>query len=77
MRRLLARLFVIVPVITGASVAFAKSAERAEGGGAHHAEVKNWWGIGSQYAESPALGLLSITFVAFLAVLVVAMRKPI
>ena len=76
MRRLLARLFVIVPVMTGATMAFAKSAEHAEGGGAHHAEVKNWWGVGSDYAEAPALGLLSITFLAFLAVLVVALKKP-
>lgn len=73
MRRLLARLFVIVPVITGATVALAEGAAH---GGEHHAEVKNWWGIGSEYAESPALGLLSITFVAFLAVLVIALKKP-
>ncbi|MCC7111925.1 MAG: ATP synthase F0 subunit B [Deltaproteobacteria bacterium] len=73
MRRLLARLFVIVPVITGAATALAEGAAHA---GEHHAQVKNWWGIGSQYAGSPALGLLSITFVAFLAVLVVALKKP-
>lgn len=74
MRRLLARLFVIVPVITAATSALAEGA--AHGGGEHHAEVKNMWGIGAEHAESPALGLLSITFLAFLGVLVVALRKP-
>ena len=27
----------------------------------HVAHVANWWGIGGQYAESPALGWLTIT----------------
>lgn len=76
MRRLLARLFVIIPVITGAAAGFAKSAEHGAGGGEHHAQVKNWWGIGSEYATSPALGLLSITFLAFVVLLVVALKKP-
>ena len=73
MRRLFARLFVIVPVITAAASAFAEGA--AHGGGEHHAEVKNWWGVGAEHAESPALGLLSITFLTFVGVLVVALRK--
>jgi F-type H+-transporting ATPase subunit b len=30
----------------------------------------NWWGVGQQYTEAPALGLLSITFVIFVAGLV-------
>ncbi len=74
MRRLFARLFVIIPVITGAATALGAGAEH--GSGEHHAEVKNLWGVGSQYAETPALGLLSITFLAFLAVLIVALKKP-
>lgn len=75
MRRLLARFFVVIPVITAAAGALAEGAEHG-GGGEHHAQVKNWWGVGTEHAESPALGLLSITFLAFLAVLVVALRKP-
>ncbi|MBI1944897.1 MAG: ATP synthase F0 subunit B [Deltaproteobacteria bacterium] len=75
MRRLLARwFFVVVPVLTATVGALAKGAEHGAGGG--HAEVKNWWGVGAAYAESPALGLLSITFFAFLGVLVVALKKP-
>ena len=34
--------------------------------------VANWWGIGAKYAETPALGLLSITFLVFVGGLALA-----
>jgi F-type H+-transporting ATPase subunit b len=47
------------------------------GGGAHAApHVYNWWGIGEQYAETPALGFLAITFLLFVGGLVYFARKP-
>jgi F-type H+-transporting ATPase subunit b len=42
----------------------------------HEAHVANWWGWGEQFADSPALGWLSITFAVFVAILVGAVRKP-
>lgn len=38
----------------------------------HHGapHVSNWWGMGEQYADTPALGWLTITFLIFVSVLV-------
>ena len=42
----------------------------------HVAHVANWWGMGEQFADKPALGWLTITFLIFSAILVGAIRKP-
>lgn len=39
--------------------------------------VANWWHVGPEWAESPALGMLSITFVIFVAILVAVLRPRI
>lgn len=45
--------------------------------GAHHApHVANWWGLGEQYKETPALGWLTITFVIFATALILILKKP-
>jgi F0F1-type ATP synthase membrane subunit b/b' len=36
----------------------------------------NWWGLGSEYKDSPALGWLSITFVIFVYFVSRAVKKP-
>jgi F-type H+-transporting ATPase subunit b len=36
----------------------------------------NWWGLGSQYAERPALGWSLLTFFIFVGILFYAIRKP-
>jgi F0F1-type ATP synthase membrane subunit b/b' len=36
----------------------------------------NWWGIGSHYAEAPALGWYIVTFAAFVGVLIYYGRGP-
>jgi F-type H+-transporting ATPase subunit b len=36
----------------------------------------NWWGIGSAYKNSPALGWTLVTFAIFLAVLIKFAKKP-
>ncbi len=38
----------------------------------HHAapHVANWWGMGEQYASTPALGWLTITFLIFVGIVV-------
>ena len=46
------------------------------GGGHGEPHVANWWGIGDKYAETPALGFLSITFLIFAFGLVYFGRKP-
>lgn len=40
----------------------------------HHAI--NWWGLGSQYKNSPALGWLTLTFLLFIYILVRSVKKP-
>jgi F-type H+-transporting ATPase subunit b len=46
-------------------------------GGAHHGapHVANWWGIGQEYAETPALGWLFCTFAIFVVVLAFGIPK--
>lgn len=36
----------------------------------------NWWGLGSEYKDAPALGWLIITFALFIWILVRAIKKP-
>jgi F-type H+-transporting ATPase subunit b len=50
----------------------------AEGGGGHHGapHVANWWGMGPEYAETPALGFLTITFLLFVGLLVYFGARP-
>lgn len=48
----------------------------ASGGGDHHAHVANWWGIGEQYKDTPALGLMAVTFLVFLVGLIALLKKP-
>jgi len=36
----------------------------------------NWWGLGSQYKDTPALGWLTLTFLLFIWLLVRTIRKP-
>jgi len=36
----------------------------------------NWWGLGSQYSENPAMGWLLITFVIFVWILATLIKKP-
>ena len=45
---------------------------------AHHAapHVANWWTLGEAVKETPALGFLMITFLVFVAIIVVSARKP-
>lgn len=59
-------------ILAGAMVALASSSLLAETGatgegGHHEAHVANWWGLGSQYAQSPALGFVTITFLIFVS----------
>lgn len=36
----------------------------------------NWWGLGSQYKDAPALGWLTVTFLIFIWILVRSVKKP-
>jgi F-type H+-transporting ATPase subunit b len=52
---------VVTSVLLSASAALA-----AGGGGGHHEpHIANVWGLGEKYADTPALGWLSITFAIF------------
>ena len=53
-------------IIANAAALLWASTSFAAGGG-HHAEphIANMWGLGEKYAESPALGWLTITFALF------------
>jgi F-type H+-transporting ATPase subunit b len=54
-------------------------ADAAHHGGhvAHHEpHIANWWGIGEAYAETPALGWLTLTFLIFAGGIVYFVRKP-
>lgn len=54
-------------------------AAHGEAAGGHHGapHVSNWWGIGEQYANTPALGWLTITFLIFVGILVTFGRPAI
>ena len=62
-----------------AAVAAEHGEAAAAHGGGHHAapHVSNWWGMGEQYADTPALGWLTITFLIFVGVLVFFARPAI
>jgi F-type H+-transporting ATPase subunit b len=42
----------------------------------HEPHVSNWWALGEDYKETPALGWLFITFFVFVGIIVVFGRKP-
>ena len=54
-------------VVVVTSALFSASAALAAGGGGGHHEphIANVWGLGEKYADTPALGWLSITFAIF------------
>lgn len=62
----------------------ANAEHKAEHGGEHkasghheaHFSDINWFGIGEQHADAPALGLLTITFLIFAGGIVYFVRKP-
>jgi len=55
-----------------ATIALQMAAQHGEGGEESHAI--NFWSIGPEYAERPALGFLAITFVVFVVGLVWVLR---
>lgn len=61
-------------VLLSSSIALAAGGEEAHGG--DHAIHINWFGIGEQYKESPALGFLIITFLIFAGLVIYFARKP-
>ena len=48
--------------------------DAAGGHGAPH--VANWWSLGKEHADAPALGWMFVTFATFLGLLVFFVRKP-
>ncbi len=53
-------------VVLTVSLLSASAALAAGGGGGHHEpHIANVWGLGEKYADTPALGWLSITFAIF------------
>lgn len=69
--RIWSRLAVLAVLATAAA---AHAEGGGHGGGHGEPHVANWWHVGSEYAGSPALGLLMITFVIFVVGLVVLVR---
>jgi F-type H+-transporting ATPase subunit b len=71
----------LIPIafsLLASAVAFAEEHGEAAGEAHGHApEIKNLWNIGPQYAETPALGFLSITFAVFVIGLLVILRPRI
>lgn len=65
---------VFSPIV--ALLASARALAEAAGHGGAHGEphVANWWHVGAEHADAPALGLLVITFVIFVVGLVVLVR---
>jgi F-type H+-transporting ATPase subunit b len=55
-----------VVVVTSALLSASAALAAGGGGGGHHEpHIANVWGLGEKYAETPALGWLSITFAIF------------
>lgn len=48
----------------------------AAGGEGHEPHVANWWGLGKEHQEAPALGWLSITFLIFVGAVFKWAKKP-
>jgi F-type H+-transporting ATPase subunit b len=60
-----------------ASALFSTAAQAGGGGGGHsEPHVANWFGIGEQYASTPAVGWMFVTFAIFLGLLVKFGKKP-
>lgn len=73
MNRLIISSLALLSSLLSSTTAFA-----AEGTGGHHEpHISNMWGVGGQYAETPALGFLTITFLVFVLGLFFILRKPI
>ena len=64
----------ILSKIITAMFVFANYAQ-ASSGTPHTPEV-NWWGLGGEYSEAPAMGWLLITFVIFVYVMARVIKKP-
>lgn len=64
-------LVAISTVLFGADVLAAGGAEHG-----HEPHVANWFGLGRQHQEAPALGWMMVTFAVFVAILVGWVRKP-
>lgn len=62
--RIFSRLFML---LTAATSSWASSSE-------HH--PINWWGMGAEFKDAPALGWLTLTFLIFIFALIKAVRKP-
>jgi F-type H+-transporting ATPase subunit b len=65
-----------------ASPVFAAGGGNEHGGGHAAAgdhgapHVANWWGLGKEHANAPALGWMFVTFTTFAVFLLVVLRKP-
>lgn len=70
--------FIVSSLVSSLVLLSSTIARAAEGAGGHHEpHISNVWGIGAQYAETPALGFLTITFLVFVLGLFFILRKPI
>ncbi len=78
MNRSISSFVVDVRLAVAAVVLSLSTSALAEGGGGHHGapHVANWWGMGPEYAETPALGFLTITFLLFVGLLVYFGARP-
>lgn len=56
------------------TAAFAEGGGHGGAGGHGEPHVANWWHVGAEYANTPALGLLIITFTIFVGALVMLVR---
>lgn len=74
---MIARSRSILPLLLTVAVVavFGADAFAAEAGG-HEPHVANWWGLGKEHQEAPALGWMSLTFLTFVGILVAWVRKP-
>lgn len=70
-------LFSVAAYAAGGAPGGAGGAHGGGSGEVHHPHVSNWWGLGEQYKETPALGFLTITFFVFLTGLILLAKKPI
>lgn len=77
MTRMNRLIFSLLPL----AIVLASTSSRAEKHGAaeggHEPHISNMWGVGAQYAETPALGFLTITFLVFVLGLFFILRKPV
>jgi F-type H+-transporting ATPase subunit b len=84
-----ARFYALFTLVTMPSLALARgghggakpdaaktAAEGAHDAGHAEAHIANWWNVGADYSDSPALGLLAITFLIFAGGLIISVRGP-